>query len=326
MNISNEQYNSIMQGYRDRRRERDYLIQDRRRMLYTRIPELSEIDEEIRQAGHDSLANPDIDVEKVISDLHEKKMQLIRKSGYPDDFLDPPYTCNDCRDTGFIDGEPCHCLNQQINNVLFEQEPLLKTFQQKNFDTFDFRYYSTDYFDNKSGMSSYDAAKKAYDTAKLFVKNFDEKGGSLVFYGTTGTGKTFLSDCIAGALIESGHTVVYLSAIRLFDVISGHNYGYGKNDDTDYNNLYNSELLVIDDLGTETANKFTESALFDVINTRIISRRSTIISTNMNMGQLKDMYNDRIFSRLTENYHWLHMFGNDIRLEKSLEDYPHENS
>ena len=141
---------------------------------------------------------------------------------------------------------------------------------------------------------------------------------NLLFYGTVGTGKSFLSNCIASALIEKGHSVIYFSAGDLFAKIS--EYAFRKNgrdsDSNPYEDIYNCDLLVLDDLGTELTNSFVVSQLFTCLNERHLRRKSTVISTNLPMEDLRDRYSDRIFSRIVSNYDICKLSGQDVRIYK----------
>ena len=153
---------------------------------------------------------------------------------------------------------------------------------------------------------------------RSFINEFDQKYANLFFYGTVGCGKSFLSCCVAKELIEAGHSVIYFSAIGLFEFLSRYSFDH-KNKENLYNafeDLYNCDLVIIDDLGTEITNSFVTSELFSCLNERHIRKRSTIISTNLSLGELRDRYSDRIFSRITSNYEVCKLSGQDIRMHK----------
>ena len=155
---------------------------------------------------------------------------------------------------------------------------------------------------------------------KLFCMDFNKKGGNLYFYGASGTGKTFMTNCIANFLIRNGNSVIYQSAYKLFQFMEDYKFGRinaetvsGKHD-----SIYNSDLLIIDDLGTEFMTAYTCSVLFDILNTRLCNGKSTIISTNLSVGKLKEKYTDRISSRIIGNFELMRFIGDDIRIAKKL--------
>ena len=329
MPLTNEQYNKIAQEYEDIRRERDFLIRDRKREVAARIPKFRKLEDEVISLSIDTLRQ-NLEGGKVpaagslhqkISRLHSRKLKLLSSYGYPEDFFDPPYECPDCKDTGKIGNNPCHCYLQKVINLLYGDTPMMKSLATQSFDDFVLSYYRKDEYDDRMGISSYDSALQALTLAKDFVADFPKPKSNLVIYGTTGTGKTFLSGCIAKALLDNGHTVIYLTSKRFFEICAEHSFGGRvKTPQKDYQNIFDTELLIIDDLGTELSNSFTQSALFDCINARLLAGSPTVISTNLTMQEILDVYTERVFSRLSDSYVWLHLFGTDIRLLKGLEN------
>jgi DNA replication protein DnaC len=156
-------------------------------------------------------------------------------------------------------------------------------------------------------------------SSRQFIKEFDSVRRNLYFYGTVGTGKSFLSVCIARDLIESGHSVIYFSASDLFDRISEYSFDYKSREQLSrlYDDLYGCDLLIIDDLGTEMTNVFVTSQLFACINERHLREKATIISTNLSLSELQGRYSDRVFSRVSSLYDIYRFTGMDIRIQKA---------
>ncbi len=331
MQLTNQQYNSMMQEYADRRQARQELIQQRLIHLDRDLPAFREVEDELSLARHEALmASIAQDRQRaehykgVMDTLSLKKKQILTEAGYDEDYLNPPYTCPDCKDTGYReDGDPCHCYISRANQLLYQQEPLMQELRRCHFQDFSLKYYPKDVLDPKTSMSSYEFAEKALTFAHSFVDNFKSNHDSMVLYGNTGAGKTFLSGCIASALMDQNVSVVYLSSARMFEICSKHQFGrrWDQQPEGEYDNLFRSDLLIIDDLGTELTNSFTESALFTVLNDRMNCHRSTIISTNLSLAELRDTYTSRIFSRILDNYKLFYFFGVDIRLQKGLENH-----
>jgi DNA replication protein DnaC len=148
------------------------------------------------------------------------------------------------------------------------------------------------------------------------VQNFDSAAENLFLYGSTGVGKTFLSHCIAKALLDSAHFVLYFSAYDLFDLMAKAAFSRKKDTETQENFIYECDLLIIDDLGTELTNSFVSSQLFLCINERLSRRKSTIISTNLKLENFSDTYSERTFSRIASNYRLIKLIGEDIRIRK----------
>ena len=155
-----------------------------------------------------------------------------------------------------------------------------------------------------------------------FIENFDDSTQeNLLFSGNTGLGKTFLSSCIANEMIARGKTVLYQTAPIMLDSII--DYKFGKTSNDIINSIYNVDLLIIDDLGTETKNTLKITELFNIINTRLLNQDNkvtkTIISTNLSLQDLYDIYEERIVSRIIGNYNACYFYGDDIRrIKKSL--------
>ena len=245
----------------------------------------------------------------LISELSFKKARLLKEAGLPEDYLKPVHTCPDCRDTGYIDGQKCHCFKQAMISLLYEQSNIREMLQHDNFQSLSYEYYEGE------DLSRF---KKAVITCQNFIKNFNSDYHNLFFYGTVGTGKTFLSNCAAKELIESGHSVIYFSAAGLFDLLSRYSFDYkSKEDERErYADLYQCDLLIVDDLGTELTNQFVASRLFSLLNQRHMGKKATVISTNLSLEELRDRYSDRIFSRITSHYELCKLTGPDIRMYK----------
>jgi DNA replication protein DnaC len=253
--------------------------------------------------------------------ISNKKRAALLAHRYPADYLDEIFTCSKCRDTGFIKGEPCECLKREVVKVLYSRSELKEILERENFDTFCYDYYSDDFIDENTGISALDNIETVVDHCHFFINNFDKTNDNLLFYGRAGCGKTFLINCIAKELIEQSYSVIYLSAVQLFELLA--DYSFRRNNYSVYrqiskSELLNCDLLIIDDLGTEMNNAFTNTALFECLNERLIHQKSTIISTNFSLKELQERYEERIFSRTVGNYTPLKIFGDDIRKKKTF--------
>ena len=257
---------------------------------------------------------------QMIDQLSARRAALLQEAGFPADYLEPVYRCPDCRDTGYIGNEKCHCFRQAIIDLLYMQSNLRETLKSENFSAFSLDYYQDLVPDALTGLTARQTAEHALKTSLDFVRNFDHAFENLFFYGDTGLGKTFLSHCIAKELIESTHSVIYFSAFRLFELFADSTFG--RTDSASQQELeqhiFECDLLIIDDLGTELVNSFVSSQLFLVLNERILRRKSTLISTNLSLGTFADTYSERIFSRISSTYTMLRLIGDDIRIQKKL--------
>ena len=330
MVLTNSQYEQLMSQYYKRQLRTKQISQDREREVYEAVPAVFKLDQRIRQlsldharrrlAGSDSDAGNGV-LQQQIREITKEKKVLLTSHGFPADYLQPVYTCPDCQDTGYIGDRKCHCFERAIVDFLYSQSNLQDILEKENFDHFVLSFYPDDYIEDTTGQTPRDNMRNILNTAKEFIRKFNDEPANLLLYGNTGVGKTFLTNCIARELLECSHTVVYLTSLRLFDILETYKFDRElshaeKNAAVSY--ILDSDLLIIDDLGTELNNSFTSSQLYHCIDARLNNRRATIISTNLSFDDLRERYSERIFSRLTSNYILLKLTGDDIRLRKAI--------
>jgi len=314
--LTNAQYDTIIQGYNRRRLETRKLLEERTAEIYNKLPDYKHLDEltatlSVEHGKKNLLGESDSldELKEILEDLNRQKKLILTAAGYSVNYLDPVYMCSYCKDTGFIEGEKCHCFKQAMLDMLYEQSNIREVLLNESFEDVSLEYQHGE---------DLTRLQNAVLKSKNFVENFELDYQNLLFYGTVGTGKSFLSNCIANALIEKGHSVIYFSAGDLFAKIS--EYAFRKNGRDSgmnpYDDIYNCDLLVLDDLGTELTNSFVVSQLFTCLNERHLRRKSTVISTNLPMEDLRDRYSDRIFSRIISNYDVCKLSGQDVRIYK----------
>lgn len=325
MPLNNSQYDAIMRTYNARQFHNQDVVQQRREEIYQVLPALKQLDDDIATLSVKSVrctlednTNRAQEIREKIHTLSEEKASLLKAHHYPLDYLEPPYVCKDCKDTGYIDGKRCHCFKQAAINMVYTQSNLSNILEKENFSTFSLKYYSDTITNPATGLTSLESAQRALQDAQSFVHNFGEKGGNLFIYGDTGTGKTFLSNCIAKALLDETYSVIYFTAFQLFDIFEKNVFSKDKDALEAHENIFNCDLLIIDDLGTEFANSFTTSQLFLCLNERLLRRKSTVISTNLSVKQIAEVYSERTFSRISSNYKLIKLFGDDIRITKKI--------
>lgn len=323
MALSNAQYDEIMRGYQERQLANRHLTLKRQESLYARIPSLKEIDDQIAAISVES-ARKMLDgdssalakLKANLADLRAQKASILSSNGYDKSYLEPVFTCKDCKDTGYINGSKCHCFKQEIINVVYSQSNIKNILSKENFSTFSYEYYSNKDKNPTTGLSSLDTVKQAVEKCQHFIDDFHNKPKNLFFYGDTGVGKTFLSNCVAKELLERGNSVIYFTAFQLFDILSKGVFDRDADAIAAHQNIFDCDLLIIDDLGTELSNSFTTSQLFLCVNERILRQKSTIISSNLNPMDILENYSERTFSRITSNYTIINLFGDDIRIKK----------
>ncbi|MCL1819689.1 MAG: ATP-binding protein [Oscillospiraceae bacterium] len=240
--------------------------------------------------------------------LQEELRTLLSANGFEPDAMIDTHMCKICADTGYTNTKPCVCLRRHLAAV---QTAELSALGGRTFDSFNLNVFSSDK-DPNWGLSQRENMEGNYFYCKSWVKNFGEDSPNLFLNGGTGQGKTFLCGCIAHGVAEMGAEIKYTTAIALFKDLEDKRFDRAETDTDDY---YNSELLIIDDLGTEMTTAFVQSALYDIINTRLVAGRKMIINANFSAGELSQVYMPQICSRLLGEFKQLHFFGPDVRMK-----------
>ncbi len=324
MALSNPEYNSILQAYERLQDEQRDLLMARTREVYRLLPEYQALDEETVSLSASMARHALLDdamailmLREKLSSLNLRKNRLLASAGLPGDYLSPRYICAECQDSGFVRGDDgtkrkCRCFREKELAIRYEQTRIREQLATETFENLTFSHVQGE---------ALGQLQKAAASSREFVANFKKEKKdfqNLLFYGTVGTGKSFLSGCIANELLKCGYSVIYFSAIELFETCAKYTFD-AKNREAmeEFNaDLYDCDLLIIDDLGTEQTNSFVSTALFSCINQRILRKKSTIISTNLMLDEMQKRYSDRIFSRLISHYTIRKMTGPDVRILK----------
>ncbi len=319
----------IQNEYQAIRARIDKERKERIKEIYNVIPRIKEIDDRIQNLGircARALLKSDnasdkrfVDIlREEITSLKQEKIKLLEKYMYSPDYMEIHYECSACKDTGYVGREKCKCFKQKLIDRAYQQSNLGNTLEKENFSNFDINLFPDEKYDNYS-LTPRENMKNIVSTCEGFVNNFHKDNGeNLLFYGSTGLGKTFLCNCIAKALLDKGELVIYLTAFNLFRILEEYRFNHSENlqNREQLDSILTCDLLIIDDLGTELSNAFTVSELFNIINTRLLSKKKVIISTNLEPEELLKTYNQRIFSRISGNYRTLEFYGPDLRWEK----------
>lgn len=294
-----------------------YLRQEK---IYSRIPEIERIDARLRTqmaelVGLTLRGGAELNAAiKALEDeslaLQAKKAELLVERGYEMDYLDDIFSCKTCRDTGYFGGKMCSCLKAMYNaEVTRELGTLLKN-SDECFEKFDLSLYG----DARESMEI------VYNTCREYANSFSERSMNLMFQGGTGLGKTFLSACIARVVAGNGHSVCYDTASSALEAFETKKFSRdaqtAENAAVKVERMLDCELMILDDLGTEMPTPMSVSALYTLINTRLVNGRKTVISTNLTDAELSKRYNPQICSRLEGEFTKLPFFGSDIRLTK----------
>jgi len=284
------------------------------------VPEILEQEEIMARAGLETIKavgmgeNAEsfiMNLARTNLDAQNKRKELLKSNGFPEDYLDVPYTCKVCEDSGTVNGLVCECYKNLLRSIEYEKLCSKLPVDKCRFDNF-----RLDYYPAGAGISPRKRMESVLDYCKSYAADFGKNSPSLLLYGMTGLGKTHLSLAIAGKAVEAGHGVIYTSAQNLFNRLEREKFGREEDNNT-LQSILDCDLLIIDDLGAEFSTQFTVSSLYNIINCRDLENRATIISTNLVPEKLKDTYSDRISSRIMSNYVMLQFDGADIRQLKT---------
>ena len=323
MSLSNLQYDELQRQYDARQLRNQRVLQERRAKIFAKYPRLKELEAltasaSVHHARH-LLDGDDSALEQLRLQLacyRKERAAILVSAGVDENYFEPPYLCPDCKDTGFVDGRRCHCFEQAAIDLVYTQSKIRSILQEENFSHFCLDYYSDTKKNSATGLTYRETARNAVIESLAFIRQFDKEFHNLFLYGDTGTGKTFLSNCIAKELLDTGHSVIYFTAFQLFDILEKNKFQKDSKAEASMQHMFDCDLLIVDDLGTELANTFTVSQLFLCLNERILRKKATIISTNLGIDQLSTIYSERIFSRIVSSYTMIKLFGDDIRLQK----------
>jgi len=321
-------YKEVLRDFDIRRAEERNSLEKRRQAVYKAVPRIKEIDEKIRLCGISTaqklISEPETADEAAqklkmqLETLKKEKNELLKLNNYPQDYLETHYKCLKCMDTGFVDSKPCSCFTQLLVDKAYTNSNIREITKNENFDTFDINFYSAEKTSEQT-VSPRENMQRILAVCLDFTRTFGRKKENLFFCGRPGLGKTFLCSSIARELLDTGFTVLYLTAAEMFRRLEQERFSKKDEDETGngfISDIVNVDLLIIDDLGTEFSTSFTSSELFDIINTRLITNKPVIISTNLEMAEIQEHYTDRIASRIIGGYRLLKFIGGDIRAEK----------
>ena len=304
MSLTREQYDEIMRGYMQKQSRRHQLTLQRRDEVYARIPEFRQLSDRVSEIAvdylhsrlgekrDDTIVSPAF-VRPQLEEIAAKKRELLASHGFPEDYLTVSPECPFCNDTGFVNGQKCRCFRRKEVEILYSHSHLKELVAEQNFDLLSESFYQGE------DLKRFRIAAAA---CRRMAAEFDTAYRNLYLYGTVGTGKSFLSICIAREVLESGHSVLYFSAAAMFDKLSMYSFDVRTKEElrSFTADLYECDLLIIDDLGTELH----------------LNRKSTVISTNLSLAEMQSRYSDRVFSRITNDYELYKLTGSDIRVLK----------
>ena len=308
--------------------DKESVTRERLQTVYRQIPRVREIDMELRKsmvlatqavfAGEENAQQALEEIKQANLQLQTMRNQLIDHAFGPG-YLDESPICNRCSGVGYVGSQMCSCLDELCRQEQKRELSLLSC-GEASFSDFDLNFYP----DRTIPGSNYTyrgLMNRTYRDCIAYAKTFDRKSGNLLFSGDTGLGKTFLSACIAKDVAEQGYWVVYESAVHLFENLERAKFSGDADAYRDAEKYTACDLLIVDDLGTEMTGQFVTTALYTLINDRLLSGKATIISTNLTNEELEKRYSSQILSRLRGSYVRMAFVGDDVRILKSRRNY-----
>lgn len=319
-------FDKIRADYDALRRENERILYERRQEAYAMAPGLEEVEDNIRNLGFEAAKATLLSGDGAVKNAAVEELKtyeamaraMLAEAGLPVDYLNPIYTCEKCKDKGYLeDGSRCSCMKQRITAYLHRSSHIERQIEKNNFGNFRLDIYSDMPFADE-GISPRQNMEEILTVAENFVATFDEANDmNLLLYGPTGLGKTFLSHAVAAELMAAGKSVVYETAFGMVRIFEEKTFNRDAGDEIKmaYDSLFTADLLIIDDLGAELNNSFTNSQLFNIVNSRMIDGKKMIINTNLTPNELSAVYGDRIFSRIFHKFVPMAFFGKDLRWE-----------
>ena len=300
----------------------------RRDRLYAAEPQLREIEQQLRATMPKLISSAlrrgvdPLPAVRVLRDenlaLQRQRAELLTGMGYPADYLEEKPACPLCGDTGYQNGEVCRCLREYYKRAQLQELSKLLDLGSQSFETFSFDWYSQERGERK--LSPRENMERNYDVCQDYARQFSPRSDNLLLMGQPGLGKTFLSACIARVVSEKGYSVVYDTASNIFARFEARKFARAGEEarqaEADTRRYLTCDLLILDDLGSEFTTPFVQAALYEVINTRLVEGKRTVISSNLNLPGIRQRYTPQVASRLEGEYLSLPFFGQDIRQVK----------
>lgn len=301
-------------------------FEQRREQLYRQLPELPVIERQmaqsVRRAAQTALqkgTDPGPVIEQAKRQnlaLQQRRKELLASRGYSSDVLSYQPLCLRCEDKGWRGAEMCRCLQALCGQEQIKELSSMLNLGDQSFDTFDLDFYSPVY-DPAIGSSPRERAEVALAVCFTFADKFGKgKRQNLFLTGAPGLGKTFLSAAMARVVSEKGYSVVYDSAINVFNRFDAQKFNRDPEANGDVDRYLSCDLMILDDLGSEMNTPYTQASLYQLVNTRLVMNRQTVISSNLSLDEIGQHYSPQVYSRISGEYMAVLFYGDDIRKQK----------
>ena len=317
---------TILESYEKIQDKEKKALESRKKEIAKLHPEILKLDSDIQKLSlHLSIAllnsqnTSDTlkEYKSKITELRAQKYELLVSNGYPTDYLNLHYECERCKDTGFIGINKCSCYNKKLIKLYYKDSHIQDILTQKNFENFNIDLFSS----KNNNIDDYSPRKNMElilnYILREYLPNFKNNNTNLLFYGNPGTGKSFLSYCIAKELLDKGFLVVYKTSDELISDLKDIRFN---NNTVLENILINCDLLIIDDLGAEQKNEFSIAELFNLLNKKLLINKKMLISTNLLLPDIQHVYSERISSRLLGDFKLFKFYADDIRIALNLQN------
>lgn len=327
MGYSKEIYDCVRQKLYEMRIKSWEELEKRKKLFFARFPEASEIEKKLALTAIDSAkavlggssAKKELEsLRKRSVSLRNRLSEILNSVNLPEDYLEVKHNCEKCQDEGFVDGVMCSCMRDMMKKESYAKLNSMSPLELSSFETFSLDYYPEN--SEPGHKSPRERMGIIFDFCKKYSDNFSSKSPSLIMMGNTGLGKTHLSLAIASEAINKGYGVIYVSAPNMVNKLEKEKFqNYGRDSEESEKHFIDCDLLIIDDLGTEYSGAFSNCAIYNIVNSRIMMSKPTIVSTNLTMKELEKNYSPRMVSRIIGNNIRLEFLGFDIRQKRLRE-------
>ena len=327
MAYSREIYEEVQNKLYKKRTKALEELKFKKEIFYKRFPRAKDIEKELSLTAIEvakivlSGGNATVAIEKLKEKneaLKKEFSEILKSAKLPENYLEIKYSCEKCHDEGFIDGKMCYCMKDMLKKESYNRLNKMSPLELSSFDNFSLDYYSKDFSEDKH-LSPHKRMSLIYDFCRKYADKFKRNSPNLLFTGRTGLGKPHLSLAIASEVINKGFAVIYGSAQSMISKMEKEHFQNYNESGASEKHFINCDLLIIDDLGTEFMSSFSVAAIYNIINSRIMMNKPTIISTNLTMRELEKNYTERLVSRMIGNNIRLEFLGEDIRQKKLKE-------
>ena len=325
MGYGKDVYISAEKIMRERRSQAEAQAERQRTLLYTNYPEAKSIERQISQAainaakavlGGSNVKKQLTELKSHNIELQDRLAEILKSAGLEKDALKPHYSCAVCGDTGYVDGRMCSCMKDLLRTEAYRKLNAMTPLSLSKFSDFSLGYYSDS--PNIDKPPDRVIMKQTFNFCMNYADTFTTYSDNLIMTGGTGLGKTHLSLAIANKVIQKGFGVIYCSVSTIMSKLENEHFGKSNEKDT-LNLLNNCDLLILDDLGTEFTSQFSQATIYSIINTRLLVKKPTIISTNLTTREMIKLYSERFASRIIGSYKRLIFVGKDVRQQKRME-------